>query len=977
MEDTDPMRNLSRDRLLFAGLTFLIVFGSYLWTLSPTLTFWDAGEFITAAYILGIPHPPGTPLFVLLGHVFGALPLGVEFAVKTNAMSALSSSAAALFFFLVVDQVVTRIDRRFAWGLPSTVTHVAALAAVCMGAWGLTAWYNSTETEVYTVALATIGIVTFLVFYWADHLEEGKDWNLLLLVVFLMGLSIGNHLMALLVMPAVVVYALLVVWDRHRDYVLSLLVGAMGLYLVVMKGFSVDGILAGGEWVDPPMMALGLVVLGAGVWWMARTGSIRFFVASVALFLAGASVILYLKVRAGLDPAINEANPESWRELLAVLARKQYDVRPIWPRAVSFFQYQVPLYFDYLIGQLGPFQSRVSGQFGAPVLSLGVLLLAIIGAVVHFLADRKTAVYFLLVWLVTSIGLIVYLNFPMGNTQAPNLGPEQLSNLVDRHVAAGLREVRERDYFFIVSFVFLGMWGGIGMFAVFGEAWRRAGRPALGGVAGAAAVVVLLVLPGAVFALNRYEADRSDSWIARDFAYNVLESVEPYGILFTNGDNDTFPLWYLQEVEGVRRDVAVVNLALMNTLWYLDQLADKTFTAGNPPEELGSFPLADRAGPRPDETILDFTGRAGDPLAEIARFVENETSLDVAGVTARLRAGSILRRQDVGVLQIVRKNLSRRPIYFSVTVPDDGRVGMEDHLVREGITDRVVPEPAAELATRGRPYMPMQAPEDAWIDVPRTKWLLEEVYVYRGIDDPSIYKDPTARALIGNYGATFLQLAAAQARRGEVEDAVSSLRRGHEILGRSEDDEPYLTSLLNVFAVSGSHARLDSLLRAVTERRGERLEPRLYKMAAYNAAIAGHYAVADSVLQRWFRNDPRQVEPDLWIDMAEMAVTEGDTSRGLKFLDRAIKVDPDNQRAFLRHINLAHDIGNDVMAKTFLYQWIRTHPVDTVTARLYDEFVDTGELPEELEWENIVGPRGVAPPESIPLTLPGDLPGGG
>lgn len=283
------MRTLSRERLIYAGLAFGVVFASYLSTLAPTLTFWDAGEFITTARILGIPHPPGTPLFVILGHVFGMLPLGLSFAVKMNVMSALVSAIGCFFYFLVLASVIGRIDRAMGWDLPPRIVNAAAFAAVLIGAWGQTQWSNSTETEVYTVALATIALVTFVVFYWADHLEEGKDWNLLLLVVFLMGLSIGNHLMALLVMPAVVVYVLMTVWDRHRDYVLSLLVGALGLYLTVLRGFSVDGILAGESIANPGTLLVGLIVLGLGLWWMSRTGALPFFLGAVLLFAAGSA----------------------------------------------------------------------------------------------------------------------------------------------------------------------------------------------------------------------------------------------------------------------------------------------------------------------------------------------------------------------------------------------------------------------------------------------------------------------------------------------------------------------------------------------------------------------------------------------------------------------------------------------------------------------------------------------------------------
>ncbi|HJU86322.1 MAG TPA: DUF2723 domain-containing protein, partial [Gemmatimonadota bacterium] len=810
-------------------------------------------------------------------------------------------------------------------------------------------------------ALMTIALVTFLVFYWADHLTEGKDWNLILLIIFLMGLSIGNHLMALLVMPAVVVYVAWVAWDGYRAYVLSLLVGALGLYIVVMKGISVDGLIGGGRVVNPAAMLLGLAVLGAGAWWMHREGALPFFLAAVALFVAGASIILFLKIRAGLDPAINEANPETWRELLAVLARKQYDVRPIFPRSVDFVRYQIPLYFDYLFGRVGPFESMVSAQFGMPGLSILVFLLAVMGSVYHFLSDRRTWAYFLLVWGMTSLGLIFYLNFPLGNTQALD-------------VTGVAREVRERDYFFVVSFAFVGMWAGVGLFAAFGELWRRAGSPALRGARLAVAAVALLLVPAAVFALNHHEADRSGNWIPRDFAYNVLQSVEPWGILFTNGDNDTFPLWYLQEVEGVRRDVSVVNLALLNTTWYLEQLNERTFTASDPPpamtvdvpHELG-IPLIDTGvepGPRPTGTILDYTGTVDDPLLRLGIVIDEPTTLEVGPLTMEFPANSILRRQDVGVLQVVRKNLGQRPIYFSVTVPDDAKVGLSPYLVRQGIVDRLLDQSIEELARRGRQYMPMQAPEQEWIDVPRTELLLNSVYEYRGLDDDSVYKDGTARALTGNYGATFLQLAAAQARQGRTEDAIASLERGNRILGRGPSDESYVASMVNVFAATGSYGSLDSLIQAQADLKGGEIDDRLVKTAAYNTAVAWHFDVSERLLDKYFEDRPQAVEPELWIEIAEMAIERGDTSQGLTFLAKAIRSDPDNQRAFLRHINLAHRTGNEVMAKTFVYQWVKTHPGDTTTARLYEEYLDSGTLPGELLWENITEEE--PPPQDEP-----------
>ena len=235
----------------------------------------------------------------------------------------------------------------------------------------------------------------------------------------------------------------------------------------------------------------------------------------------------------------------------------------------------------------------------------------------------------------------------------------------------------------------------------------------------------------------------------------------------------------------------------------------------------------------------------------------------------------------------------------------------------------------------------------------RTELLLNAIYRYRGLDDESVFKDGTARALTGNYGATFLQLAAAQARQGRTDDAIVSLTRGHEILGRGPSDPSYVGSLVNVYAVSGSYGSLDSLLRAQADLAGGEVDDRLVKTAAYNAAVAWHFDVAERLLDKYFQDRPQCVEPELWIEMGEIAVSRGDTNQGLTFLAKAIRSDPDNQRAFLRHINLANDVGNDMMAKTFVYQWVKTHPGDTTTARLYQEYLTTGTLPEELSWENL------------------------
>ncbi len=941
--EPDVIRSWSRERAWWAAAAFGVVFTSYLVTLAPTLTFWDAGEFITATHVLGIPHPPGTPLFVLLGHVWGLLPLGMSYAAKLNVFSALASSLAAFFYYLVVAAIVDRLDAGAGWGVPRVLRRFAALVAVALGSWALTQWYNSTETEVYNLALMTIGLVTFLSFHWSEHLADGKDWNLLLLVVYLMGLSVGNHLMALLALPAIVGYGLLVTWDTPwRGYAASLVAGGVAVYLVAMKGISIDGLLGEGSVVRPAGLLVGLLVAAAAAWGLTRSGAWRFFLIALGLFAAGVSVFLYLKIRAALDPPINMGNPQTWKDLLAVMARKQYAARPILPRSVDFLHYQVPLWFDYLIGRFGPFESAVAGQFGTPVVSIGVTALAVVGSVLHYRHDRRTWLYFVLLFLVTSLGLIVYLNFPLGSTQAPD-------------VTGVTHEVRERDYFFVVSYVVLGVWAGIGTFGLAAAAWHRrmgagdrdATLPRAPMLAFGAALVVVPLL---VFVLNYPLADRSGDTVPRDFARNLLESVEPWAILVTNGDNDTYPLWYMQEVEGVRRDVSVVVLPLLNTLWHLQELSEGPFTAGHPPQT-PTFALAKygvKAGPRPTRPLLSYSGGADDPLARLGFVLDEPVQLDLSGLDIDLPAQTVVQRQDLAIMELVRDHLGERPIYFSVTVPDEARVGLSKYMVRQGIADRLLPRPPREAAREGAQYLPMTPPETAWIDVPRTGVLLDEVYRLDSVAHPEELVDDVARAMAGNYGVTFLQQATALARRGEVAAAESAVRRGNELLGRPPDSERAVTAAVNVYALAGAEDRLDRSLADAAARSGGRAPDLLTKAAAYNAALGNHYDLALRLMKRGFEGRPQDVEPELWEAMGERALATGDTVPALTFLEGALRSDPDDQRALVLALQAAAGSGRIDRARALLAEWVEAHPGDRAMQDHLDELRRTGRLPAAL-----------------------------
>jgi len=501
----------------------------YAVTLSPTAAFWDASEYIATGHILGIPHPPGNPLFVVLARTWNILlePTGLSTAVRINLFSTLMSAMAHGLWFLVIHHVLRLFssDRRF--------QLIGAFAAVLVSATAFTVWNQSTVNEkVYTVSLVTIALLSWLAFRWQEKLERAVDDNLLVLMMFVLALSVGNHLMAFLAAPSLLLFVLLV---RPRAL------------------------------IQP-----------------------RLYAAGAAAVMLGLSIHLFLPVRSGLGPIINEAQPTcegvgdalgaiatygnaGCEELSSALKRDQYDKPPLHPRQARP-EAQLLNWFQYFDWQWARGASGNDVTFGAGRLPFTLLFIALgaFGLAEHYRRDKISWAYMLSLFAVLSAGLVYYLNFKYGFTIEP---PEIFGGSRDVH------EVRERDYFFVVGFSVWGLMAGLGIAAL----WDRVRRSGLSLFVGAP-VLGLALIP---LAFNFDRASRQGDYSARDWAYNLLMSVEPYALLFTNGDNDTFPLWYLQEVEGVRRDVTVAVTSYLNTDWYVRQLRELTrpCAPGEDPDE--------------------------------------------------------------------------------------------------------------------------------------------------------------------------------------------------------------------------------------------------------------------------------------------------------------------------------------------------------------------------------------------------------
>jgi len=678
-------------------------------TLAPTTQFWDASEYIAAAHALGIPHPPGNPFFIILAHVWGLLPLAGDYARRINLLAATTSALTAGIWFLIAERWLRAIVPPGRW------RRVAATAGTLVGCTTFTVWNQSVVNEkVYTLSMLTIALVLWLAVRWADEPEATRRDHHLVLIVYLLALSATNHLMGLLVAPAVLVYVLA---------------------------------------TDPRVLLRP-----------------RFLIVALLVAVVGTSVNLFIPIRAHFDPYMNQGEATTWPALKAVLTREQFGKpsvldNPMYPAGADNPGHTAVLYGQQLLNYVQYFTWQFGRDWGAGVQrALAVLFaaLGLLGARHHWRAERRAAVAMTALMLTLTAALVFYLNFKWGYSQP--------------YSAAGLEhEVRERDYFFIASFAAWGIWVGIGLATLM--AWIQEALPARRWALSAVVLLAALVpLVG-----NRLTASRSGETMARDYAHDVLQSVDPYALLVTAGDNDTFPLWYAQEVEGVRKDVSVLVLSLANTDWYLRQLQRR------PPEPfapaLAPALYRDRTWPRPaspwmSRFYLDGPADTLPPYLVLPHAVTGRLGPVTVSLDPNVLGRPYLERSELAVLQIIKDEVGKRPIYFSASTGNYAdRLGLGAYLVGEGLVRRVLPRPAAPsdsvrlLPGRGFVNVPRtsalafgvyQGGEPAarprprgWVDVPSQNSLLGYVFVY----------DTIAAALAG-------QQPALAARAVELRDAI-------------------------------------------------------------------------------------------------------------------------------------------------------------------------------------------------------------
>ena len=749
------MREYKLVNRALAAFTFLVALITYVLTLQPSVPFWDCGEFSAAAVWQQVPHPPGAPLWLIVGKWFHLLPFGDE-GWRLNLFSGVATAFTVMLVYMITVKLIER------WSRPTPerplISYIGTFGGATIAALAFTFsdtnWFNAVESEVYAAGNLLIALIIYFMMRWDDEAESPRHERWLLVIAYLLGLAIGVHLLALLTVPAI---AMVIYFRRYQPKLLSFIImtaitGVAFMFLIYKAPLEYIPQLLDSNKVIGVLLLAGLIGL---VWWAVKEQKAIVYIATMSflLIILGYTSYTQILLRANAHPVMNENEPDTFSELVSYLGREQYGKRDWWPRRQEtdqyYRQYQdtygewfppvgqnpdgtyrfdqvnssgewnfmikyqfIHMYFRYLgwnfVGRVSDVQDAGVALAGVtpeerakfiagtgyddvfPIQFWGLpLILGIIGAFYHYKRDWKMALVY--TGLFAFLGIIAVFQ---QNQQQP--------------------QPRERDYFYVGSFMIFAMWIGIGATGIAqtlrdrkrqSEAADASEGHSDGSASGyniAAAVLAVCLLAAPVnMAIGGWRShDRSGNWVPWDYAYNILQSVEKDAILFTNGDNDTFPLWYLQDVAGVRRDVRVVNLSLGNTLWYIWQLkneepwgakkvpisfSDESLKVDERDERALSYELAPQA---PTVNV--------DVPANVMTWATNGSNAAAGRMTWQLRGSQmgdqmLIRVQDKLVRNIIENNNWQRPIYFSTTVGGDAWAGLESFFRSEGMAFRVMP----------------------------------------------------------------------------------------------------------------------------------------------------------------------------------------------------------------------------------------------------------------------------------------------
>jgi len=944
--------------VIFAIATFV-----YVSTIEPTASFWDCGEFIATAVKLEVGHPPGAPFFLLLGRLFAIFGPGQE-AMMINILSALCSSLTILFLFWTITHLAKKLVSS---DEPSMGETIAVLGAGAVGALCYTFsdsfWFSAVEGEVYAMSSLFTALVFWAIMKWEAVADKPYANRWLVLIAYLMGLSIGVHLLNLLAIPAI---TFVYYFRKKKVTPIGLIItGAISIFILVGIQYGIIPMtvklasqfeLFFTNSLGMPfnmgamiyvMLLIGLIVVALFFTHATKKVVANTAILCVSVILVGYSSFGLILVRSSANPPMDENNPENMFTFLAYLNREQYGDRPLFygqyfntpldnrkpyedgkpvyyqdkekgkyliadkkkkalpnyakefssilPRMYSpdkrhikeykrwskfkgkpqqyrsvqtgelttvkrvkmsenvrfFLNYQVGwMYMRYFLWNFVGRQNDVQGHgnpldgnwisglsffdedrvgnedllpdhrkenksrnvyFGLP------LLLGLGGLFFQLVRSKKDFLVVTLLFFFTGLAIVIYLNqYPL--------------------------QPRERDYAYAASFYAYAIWVGLGVLALFEGLRKVTGAPA-GAIASTAACLVLV--PGIMAKENWDDHDRSNTYTARDFAMNYLDSCEPNAILFTNGDNDTFPLWYVQEVEGYRTDVRVCNLSLLNTDWYIDQMRRAAYDSEPVPFSLKPdqyrqgtrdyVPIVDRnkkdqppvyidvkeamdyiKDPSKRQTFQDGRKMNIFPSKFFSLKVDTNKVLANGTMPEQYRSEMLteikwkinkryVMKNDLMILDLLAHNNWDRPVYFAITTGDAAYIGLQQHFQLEGLAYRLVPFRTKKSA-------------DGQTGRVNTEILyknLMEEFQWGGMESKDeIYMNENNLRMCMNLRNIFARLADALIREGETEKAIEVLDRCMEVM--PEHNVPYnffMISLVEGYYKAGDTEKANAFAR--------------------------------------------------------------------------------------------------------------------------------------------------------------------
>ncbi len=948
----------------------------YFSTAQPTASFWDCGEYIATSYKLHVGHPPGAPTYQLIARFFSMFAFGntENIAFMVNMLSVIASAFTVMFLFWTI----TLIAKKFVIKNISEVTLYEKLCVFGAGAIGALAytftdsfWFSAVETEVYSVSSMVTAITFWAALKWDEQADSPQANRWLLFIVYLIGLSIGIHLLNLLVLPAI---AYIIYFRKYKfSWKGFVITGATGILLlgtiiyiiiplvVILAGhfelFFVNNIgLPFNSGTIIYLLFLGaLIIYGIYYTHKKQKEIFNLVLKSFIFLLIGYSTYFMLVIRSTANTPINQNNPSNAVSLLAYLQREQYGETPlfygpyytapvsrtekwgnrrpvysrddaqkkyviidkregvkpvyekefctVFPRMWSgtekhhisgyenwgkvkgtsiryntgtsvemitkptfaenlrfFFTYQIGhMYFRYFMwnfagrqndnqghgnlldgnwisginfidNKLGPqdlYPENMKNNKARNRYYMLPLLLGILGLIYHSRIKPKDAFIVGVLFFMTGIAIIIYLN------QTPF-------------------QPRERDYAYAASFYAFAIWLGIGVLCI-NEFLRKSLKKGVASII-IASILSAIAVPYILAKENLDDHNRSNRYTARDIAKNYLDSCEPNAILFTNGDNDTFPLWYVQEVEGYRTDVRVVNLSLLNTDWYINSMKRKAYNGKPVPfslqehqyqsgtydvvylveqnenaEHVNIKELFNVLHNNPERLKFRVRGRSdavdffpaknfrlpvdSAQVVEMGVVEPQNAHLIVDNIEWRIDRNAIF-KNGLMLLDLIAHNNWERPIYFAITTGDDAYFGLQDYFQLEGMAYRLVPikTPASQGYT-GRMH---------------TEKLYRKMvheFKWGNIDLPGIYLDETNRRMCMNFRNNFARLAEQLLIEGDTLRAIETLDRCINLM--PEDNVPFNTFVLplaEAYYKAKQYEKGDMILYRLLEIQDENLK---------------------------------------------------------------------------------------------------------------------------------------------------------